>query len=102
MITQKFDISKKPLLDDDKVAYLVDNKNVEMHRQYVEKYHDNRDLNWFDEHFMEPILKNKNRKLILYYNNGFIGMNDNIKSSRAYHNDYTIYYITNNALMIVE
>lgn len=51
---------------------------------------------------MKGKLKNKNRKLILYYNNGFIGMNDNIKSSRAYHNDYTIYYITNNALMIVE
>jgi hypothetical protein len=101
MITQKFDISKKPLLDDDNVAYLVDSKNVKMHRQYVEKYYGNHEVNWFDANVMREISNNRSLKLIFYYKPDAIAINYNIKSSRAYHNDYTIYYVTN-ALMIVE
>lgn len=101
MITQKFDISKKPLLEDDKVAYLVDSRNVEMHRQYVEKYYGNHEVNWFDANVIRKISNNKSMKLIFYYKPDAIAINYDIKSSRAYHNDYTIYYVTN-ALMIVE
>lgn len=101
MITKKFDITQKPLLDDDKAAYLVDSRNVETHRQYVEKYYSNRDLRWFYNHIREPICTNKIQKLLLYYDDGFIGIDCNISSSRATRNQYTIYNITN-ALMIVE
>lgn len=98
MITKKFDITQEPLLDIDKAAYLVDSKNVEIHRQYVEKYYSNHDLNWFDEYFMEPIRNNKCRKLMLYYSDGYIRLTNDIPSAEL----YTIYYINNNALMIVE
>ena len=98
MITKRFDILNKPLLDDDKVAYLVDSKNVEMHRQYVEKYYSDYDLDWFDTYFMEPIRNDKCRKLMLYYSDGYIRLTNDIPSAEL----YTIYYITNNALMIVE
>ena len=97
MITKKFDILNKPLLDDDKVAYLVDSKNVEMHRQYVEKYYSDHELDWFDTYFMEPIRKDKNQKLLLYYSTRFIRISHDISSEKH----YTIYNITN-ALMIVE
>lgn len=35
MINQKFDILNKPVLSCYNAAYLVDYKNVELHRQYV-------------------------------------------------------------------
>jgi len=98
MITKKFDITQEPLLDIDKAAYLVDSKNVEIHRQYVEKYYSNHDLNWFDEYFREPIRNNKCHKLMLYYGDGYIRLTNDIPSAEM----YTIYYINNNALMIVE
>ena len=101
MRTQQFNLSKKPLLDDDNVAYLVDSKNVKMHRQYVEKYYGNHEVNWFDANVMREISNNRSLKLIFYYKPDAIAINYNIKSSRAYHNAYTIYYVTN-ALMIVE
>lgn len=44
MIKQKFDILNKLVLSCDNVAYLVDYKNVELHRQYVGKYYSSRDL----------------------------------------------------------
>lgn len=44
MKTQNFNLSKRPLLLYDKVAYLVDYKNVELYRQYVEKYCSELDL----------------------------------------------------------
>lgn len=97
MITKRFDILNKPLLDDDKVAYLVDSKTVKMHRQYVEKYYSDYDLDWFDTYFMEPIRNDKSRKLLLYYSNRFIRISHDISSETQ----YTIYNITN-ALMIVE
>lgn len=40
MITKRFDITKKPL-NRDTAVYLVDYRNVELHRQYVEKYYSN-------------------------------------------------------------
>ena len=101
MRIQKFDILNKPLLDDDKVAYLVDDKNVEQHRQYVEKYYGNRELNWFDKPFMEPICNDKSIKLFLYYYQDAIGIVYNIETSLANYEHYTIYYVTN-ALITVE
>ena len=102
MRTQQFNLSKKPLLDDDNVAYLVDSRNVERHRQYVEKYYCNRDLNWFDDVIMKEIRRHKRMRLIFYYTHSSIGFDYNIKSCRAYRDNFTIYYITNNALITVE
>ena len=55
MRTQIFDISKPPVSLYDKVAYLVDYKNVELHRQYLQKYYSRHDLHWFDAKIKEPI-----------------------------------------------
>ena len=102
MKKQQFNLSKKPLLDDDNVAYLVDSRNVELHRNYVEKYYGNHELKWFDDVIMKEIRRHKRMRLIFYYKHSAIGFDYNIKSCRAYRDNFTIYYLTNNALMIVE
>ena len=102
MKKQQFNLSKKPLLDDDNVAYLVDSRNVELHRNYVEKYYGNHEVNWFDSNVMREIRNDKSMKLIFYYKPDAIAINYNIKSSSAYRDNFTIYYITNNALITVE
>lgn len=48
METQNFDLSKPLALRYDKVAYLVDAKNVELYRQYIEKYCGNLELEWYN------------------------------------------------------
>lgn len=65
MIKQKFDILNKPVLSCDNVAYLVDYKNVELHRQYVGKYYSSRDLHWFDTKIKEPIFNDVGD--VIYY-----------------------------------
>ena len=102
MRTQQFNLSKKPLLDDDNVAYLVDSRNVELYRNYVEKYYGNHDVNWFDDVVLKAIRNHKHIKLIFYYKQNSIGFDYNIKSCRAYRDNFTIYYITNTALITVE
>lgn len=101
MLKQNFDITTKPLSDDDYAAYLVDDDNVEMHRQYVEKYYGKFDLKWFDINIMEPIRTNKIQKLILFYYDRYISVNHDFYLSRATHKPYTIYYITK-AVMTIE
>ena len=101
MITQKFDITQKPELSCDNVAYLVDYKNVELHRQYVGKYYSSRDLHWFDAKIKEPIFNDKSYKLLLYYNTNFIGYGNAVNSATASSSQLTIHYITN-VLMTVE
>ena len=59
MITQPFDISKKPLSLYDKNAYWVDCKNVKLHRKLVQKYYDSEELQWFDDRIQEPIYRNE-------------------------------------------
>ena len=107
MITQKFDISKKPLMVSDNTAYFVDSRNVHLHRQYVKMYYGNHELNWFDKMAMTRINSNKSCKLIFYYHKDSIGFDDislnpNTKVLKAFRNNFTIYYITNNALITVE
>ena len=102
MRTQQFNLSKKPLLDDDNVAYLVDSRNVELYRNYVEKYYGKHELKWFDDVILKEIRRHKRMRLIFYYKHSSIGFDYNIKSCRAYRDNFTIYYITNNMLMTVE
>ena len=59
MINQKFDILNKPVLSCYNAAYLVDYKNVELHRQYVAKYYSSHDLHWFDATIKGPIFNDK-------------------------------------------
>lgn len=98
MKTQTFNLSKAPLLLFDKVAYLVDYKNVELYRQYVEKYYSKLELDWYDEFIMSEI---ENNEFILYFGAMGFTYDDNNELTTAYTEHYTIYYVTN-ALMIVE
>jgi hypothetical protein len=98
MKTQTFNLSKAPLLLFDKVAYLVDYKNVELYRQYVEKYYSKLELDWYDELIMSEI---ENNEFILYFGAMGFTYDDNNELTTAYTEHYTIYYVTN-ALMIVE
>lgn len=93
---QKFNISNRPLLEYDGVAYLVDYKNVELHRQYIERYYQRNEVNWFYREFMKPMLKNKKYSLILYYGTRSLRYDYELDEI------YTLYYITNNMLMTVE
>lgn len=65
MIKQKFDILNKPVLSCDNVAYLVDYKNVELHRQYVGKYYVTGFLQAFflDKNGATPQAPNTNRRI---------------------------------------
>lgn len=91
METQIFDLSKPLALRYDKVAYLVDEKNVELYRQYIEKYCGNLELEWFEEAVMSEIHK---REFILYFvERGFVE-DGNHPGTEAYRDHYTIYYLT--------
>lgn len=98
MKTQNFNLSKRPLLLYDKVAYLVDYKNVELYRQYVEKYCSELELTWFDAEIMSEIDGNE---FILYFVEREFTYDGNHKNTEAYTEHFTIYYVTN-TLMIVE
>lgn len=91
METQIFDLSKPLALRYDKVAYLVDAKNVELYRQYIEKYCGNLELEWFEEAVMSEIHE---REFILYFvEQGFVE-DGNHPYTEAYTDGYTIYYLT--------
>ncbi len=98
MKTQNFNRAKPPLLRYDKVAYVVDYKNVKLYRQYIEKYYSKPELDWFDELIMSEI---ENNEFILYFGARGFTYEDNNEFTTAYTEHYTIYYVTN-ALMIVE
>lgn len=98
MKTQKFNLSKPPLLMYDKVAYVVDDKNVELYRQYIEKYYPKQELIWYDDLIMSVI---ENNEFFLYFGVKGFTYDDNHNNAEAYRNHFTIYYVTN-ALIIVE
>lgn len=101
MRTQIFDISKPPVLLYDKVAYLVDYKNVELHHQYLQKYYNKQELAWYDNVIMAKIRENKSKKFILYYSSRGFTYDHKLDSALAYNDNYTIYYVTQ-ALITVE
>lgn len=84
----------------DATAYLVDYKNVALHRQYVEAYYKRNELDWFDREFIKPILDDKNYKLVLYYRRDALSYDYKLETSRAKHDNFTVYYVTK-ALMTV-
>lgn len=101
MIIQKFDISKKPLTTRRKVAYYVDDTNVEMHRKYVAKYY-GLDLYKFDVLVGHDIRHNKNATAILYYKQKYIGIDLTMQIAKVNDKNFKIYYLTNNAVMTIE
>ena len=101
MRTQKFNLSKRPLLIYDKVAYLVDYKNVELYRQYIEQYYDQKELVWFDDLILTKTCENKHQTFILYFGSKGFAYDYTSKNARAYTEHFTIHYVTK-ALIIVE
>mgnify|MGYP003082223175 FL=1 len=101
MTTQNINRSKPLLLKYDNVAYLVDYKNVELYRQYIEKYYNEQELIWFDDLILAGTRKNKHQKFILYFSSRGFSYDYNHKTILAYADNFTIYYVTN-TLMIVE
>lgn len=99
MKTQTFNLSKPPLLLYDKVAYLVDYKNVELFHQYIEKYYSKLELEWFEDLIMTEI--RENNEFILYFGVRGFTYDGNHKNTEAYTEHFTIYYVTK-ALMIIE
>ena len=101
MIQQNFDISKRPLMVYDATAYLVDYKNVTLHRQYIEKYYDINDLDWFDKLILKRMHDDKNNTMVIYYRQDTITYDYKLETSRAKQDNFTIYHLTK-ALMSVE
>ena len=102
MIKQIFDISKRPKMVRDNVAYFVNYKNVHLHQQYVSKYYRAVELFWFNRQLLIPMMNDKNYTLILYYDHGTLSYDCYSETAKAYWNQCTIYDITDNALITVE
>lgn len=94
METQTFDLSKPLALRYEQVAYLVDEKNVELYRQYIEKYYSKLELEWFDELVMDEIHENHSEFILYFGELGFVS-DGNHPHTEAYTEHYTIHYITN-------
>ena len=101
MKTINFNINEKPKLAVENVAYLVDESNVDLLRQYVNKYYpDNITClsdssswtEWFNNHISIPIESNINDKFILYFKRNSLGWDDSQKAV-AYDDGYDIYYV---------
>lgn len=101
MITKNFDISEKPSMVYDAAAYVVDYKNVTLHRQYIEKYYDINELDWFDKLIVKRIHDDKNDTMVIYYRQDTITYDYKLETSRATEDNFTIYYLTK-VLMSVE
>ena len=71
----KFDITKRPKTDAEHVAYLVDKENVDIMRQYVDKYYRTSSgyfkswPKWFDEIIADKIIQNPSSTYYLYFGN---------------------------------
>lgn len=91
METQIFDLSKRLGSRYDKVAYLVDEKNVDLYYQYIEKYCSELDLEWFEEMVMPEIHE---REFILYFGDRGFVPDGNHPGTEANRDHYTIYYLT--------
>ena len=93
-----FDINQKPQLAIDDVAYLVDKSNVDLLRQYVDKYYQDTVPSgsswseWFDSRIGNYIECNINNEFILYFKDNSLGW-DNGDDAVAYDDGYDIYYI---------
>ena len=101
MKTINFNINEKTKLAVENVAYLVDESNVDLLRQYVNKYYpDNVTClsessswtEWFNNHIGIPIESNINDKFILYFKRKALGWDDSQKAV-AYDFGYDIYYV---------
>ena len=82
MITKNFDISEKPSMVYDAAAYVVDYKNVTLHRQYIEKYYDINELDWFDKLIVKRIHDDKNDTMVIYYRQDTITYDYKLETSK--------------------
>lgn len=94
----KFDITKRPKTDAEHVAYLVDNSNVKLMRQYIEKQCPQSAsgyfwIPWFDDVIGNKIKQDSTNKYYLYFKKEQVLGWDNIDDSvaKAYH--YEIYHV---------
>lgn len=67
----KFDITKRPKTDAEHVAYLVDNSNVKLMSQYIEKYYSH--IEWYNRIIVDKIHQNPENEYILYFGTISIG-----------------------------
>lgn len=106
-----FDINKKPLLDSDGVAYLVDSKNVNIMRQYIVQYYSQcycvsdegrTYVDWFDEIIITKLKQHPDNSYFIYFSPKRLSWDENQPYVDANQTYYTRYYIYQKALIQVE
>ena len=96
----RFILSNKPQLEWDFVAYFVDENNVDLIRQYIEKYYQQYPaivgykswLNWFNELIGKEIKTNHEKTFIIYFRQTELGY-DYGDEAVAYDEGYQLYYV---------
>ena len=97
----QFNINEKPKTENEQVAYLVDNANVDIIQQYVDKYYNQSWSHWFCDDISNKIKKKPSRKFYIYFTENTVGY-DYYTHSIANKNGYDIYYVIANSLMTLE
>lgn len=100
MNSTRFNLSNKPQLEWDFAAYFVDENNVDLIRQYIEKYYQqfqaidgyNSWLNWFNELIGKEIKKNHEKTFIIYFRQTELCY-DYGDEAVAYDEGYQLYYV---------
>lgn len=96
----RFNLSNKPQLEWDFAAYFVDENNVDLIRQYIEKYYQQFPaivgykswLNWFNELIGKEIKTNHEKTFIIYFRQTELGY-DYGDEAVAYDEGYQLYYV---------
>ena len=96
----RFILSNKPQLEWDFAAYFVDGNNVDLIRQYIEKYYQQYPaivgykswLNWFNEIVGKEIKQNHEKTFIIYFRQTELGY-DSGDDAVAYDEGYDLHYV---------
>ena len=71
----KFNINERPKSEAEQVVYLVDKANVDIMRQYVDKYYSEYDTGieswskWFEHMIADKIMQHPSNSYYLYFEN---------------------------------
>lgn len=104
----QFDINEKPTYVTEHVAYLVDNINVKLMRQYIEQWYVHPISGyswslWFDDVIGDKISKNLDNKYYLYFKSEqSLGWDKIIDDSVAESHEYDVYYVVPYQVMTME
>lgn len=103
----KFNLNEKPKTREEHVAYLVTIENVDLMRQYVNKYSTGASyvgswVTWFDAVIGSKIKQYPRNKYYLYFSNGWTLGWDGINNGVAKRYHYEIYYVVPNSPMVME